>query len=613
MCSDQIAQLVRLEVDDDALTARLLIAPGLKPDALDELTLRALVSERGLPFSASLAAAIQHALAAFRNHPDAPLAAPLAQGTAPIHGTPGRLVFEPGLDPADTDSALRAAAEASESGQPATGAHDEPDAPSTPDAESAPSPDSTDHYSRCVIRTVQPGQVIARLIPPGPATDGLDVYGRSIPAKPGLPEPVTTDDSAQLRSDGTIIALRPGRVERRGGEGRAQLIRVSDRLVIPGSVDFSTGHVDFPGHLLVRRGVRDRFRLSAGRSITVEGLVEAATLHANLDAILTVGMAARDQGTLTTGRDATARYLNSVRATIGRDLCVENEITGCTLAVGRHVKAPHCSITGGSLVAGGSIEVGTLGSEAGVPTLVRPGVLPGLADLLPALLAALSEADARVQKAEDRLKQLQLPGAANQQAPRLTATHAEELTELQFELARLRAPAAKLRARIDRLHALAAQHAQPVLIVRERVYPGTRVGLGSYTIQFTRETKGPFRLSLDPSAPQSPPVLIDLLTNQPVNLNAQGGVGGVGGGGSPESVATSPSPHTPTHRSASRPRPCRPNRPPSDPPPEPSCSPLAAGSDLRHAAPPTPPPPHPPTDRTSPAGGGSGHAGARRG
>lgn len=488
MSADAIARCVRVEVDAGGLAATLRIAPGTDPAALDELALRAVAAERGLPTTPELLDSLREVLAAHRAAPDAALERVIASGTPPVHGQDGGLVFEPGFDPADIEAALIAAA-----AQPETAA---------PDPGAGPA-GSVDHYARSVIRTVQPGDVIARVTPPGEHADGRDVLGRTLAARPGKPFPLTTDDSVQVRPDGSVLALRPGKIEHRG-----HLLRVSDKLVIPGSVDFSTGHVEFSGHLLVRRGVRDLFKLQVGRSLTVHGLVEAASLEVKLDAMLDGGMAARGQGRLAAGRDAKARYLDGVHAQIGRDLEVENEIVACDLVVGRRFRGEGCTLKGGRLTTGGGAEIGSLGSEAGVQTEVIVGSLPAVEALIPRIDALLPEIEARVGKAESNLKQLQAPGG------RLSPRHAEELTELQFEVVRLKEPQAALRRCRDRVTELLAHHTDASLTIRRRVHAGTRVRLGGFEILFTADAKGPLRLALE----HGRPVLTDLLSNEPADL-----------------------------------------------------------------------------------------------
>lgn len=489
MTTDAFSKSVRVEIDSSSLSATLHVAPGLDPALLDELTLRAIVAERGIQTTPQLIAHLQAAITDYRADPTRELLRVIAEGFAPQHGTDGRLVFEPGMDPAEADAALLAAAEQAEHA----------------DAAKRRAPDqATDHYARSVIKTVRPGDLIARLVPPSDATDGRDVIGRNLAAKPGKPFPLTTDDSVQIKPDGGIFALRPGRVEHKG-----HLLRISDRLIIPGPVDFSTGHVEFTGHLLVRRGVRDFFRLTVGRSLTVQGLVEGAIIEVKLDAVLEGGMAARGQGQLAAGRDAKARYLDSVKADIARDLAVENEIIASDLTIGRSFIGASCSITGGTLTAGNAIEVSTLGSEAGVPTTIYTGSIPTLQALLPRLDAIAPEVSSLLSRSEANLKQLQTPGA------RLSPRHAEELTELEFEVSRIRGLETQLSKRRGQVTDLITRFTDPVITIRRHVYPGTRIHLGHYEILFTHDAKGPVRLRLDPSGR---PQLIDLLSNEPADL-----------------------------------------------------------------------------------------------
>jgi uncharacterized protein (DUF342 family) len=487
MPADELSQLVRVEIDADGLEATLCVTPGPEPTLVDEATLLALLAERSVKLDQPARQRLDEALHTLRTRPNDPLRVVVARGRPPTHGQDGRLEFAPGLDPHQPPPPEPTGA-GEHDGQGATGG---PGAPGEPGCSGVlgTGPESVgpqSHYQRRAFQPVKAGQTIAQLFPPTPGEDGVDVHARVIPARPGRPFALTTDESIQLAGDGRVVALRDGLIEH-----RPPMLRISASLLINGYVDFSTGHVEFAGCVEVLRGVRELFNVSATHSLKVHGLVEACEISAGRDAELLGGMAARGQGGLRVGRDARAKYLDQVRGRIARDLHAENDLVQCQLEIGRRLDAPACSITGGLVVVAGRANVGTLGSESGVATELRLGCIPSIEQAIDALLEIVPPLQARVAKANEALGQLSsVQGKrAHQQA--------ELLTELQFGVSQAQERLRPVLARLEQLRASLAAHAQVDLLVNERIHPGVVIRAGGYEVRFQELCRGPLRITLD--------------------------------------------------------------------------------------------------------------------
>jgi uncharacterized protein (DUF342 family) len=409
--------------------------------------------ERSIQLTPEVEKALREAIDAFNQRPDQRLERPVAHGTRPVDATPAKLVFESQYDPA----ALAPPSQA-------------------PPGEKG----GVDHYARRQFHPVRAGAHIGRIVPAGAGQDGSDVTGKAVPARQAPAREVRIDETIVRGPDGTLVAATDGILD-----WREPNLRVSHELVIDGYVDFSTGHIDFPGSVVINKGVRDQFRVTAAGSITVAGLVESAQIQAGRDLNLNGGMASRERASAEAHRDIRARYLDNVTVNAWRDLVIENEAIGCNIRVGRACLSPKAAIAGGLIECARELELGTLGSEACVPTRVRIGVLPELEALIERSQSLLPQLEARAAKAEAALAQLKSVSG------KLAPQQAESLTELEFALQQARAKRLPILQAIDTLKTTLRQRTIARLTVHSTIHPGVRIELGTRAFEITSPVTGP--------------------------------------------------------------------------------------------------------------------------
>jgi uncharacterized protein (DUF342 family) len=217
-------------------------------------------------------------------------------------------------------------------------------------------------------------QELGRIIPPSEPIDGCDVQGRVIAAKPGRPATLRYDEeSIEVTPEGLILATRDGVLSRSRGRWA-----VRQHIQIPGSVDFSTGNIDFVGDIEVLRDVRDCFVVRTGGNLEVLGVIEAAELRVDGDLYARGGIASRERGHITTLGDLVAKYADGARLDVGGALRVKREIMNCHTVVHGDVESPSATLMGGVLIGAGRIRLATTGGPGGVRTRLVLGSVPRL-------------------------------------------------------------------------------------------------------------------------------------------------------------------------------------------------------------------------------------------
>lgn len=461
--------VISVEVSKDRVSASLSLGEKLTDEQLHETFFLAALQERAIVIPSDIRTIIEQVRRDYLSGGRAPRHYPVVRGRAPTHGVHARVEIEPGLlqdDPRPHSNA-----------------------PAQTQADSRTG--SVDHRARAAFVSIKAGQVVGHIIPEVPGEDGVDVFGRSIACKAALPISLTLDDSIIRRADGSLVATRGGLLERTSGS-----FRVTTTLKVAGDVDYSTGHIDFPGTVIVEGEIRDQFTVTAGLDIVVKGSADAATLDCGGSLRLERGMAAREMGTLRVGKDLAARYLTNITAVIGRDATIESELHACSLTIGRDFIAPRASIVRGELCVSRRCEVRELGTEANVETRVTLGRVPLLdklarhADELQPLIAN------RLNHAETKLNEIK-------HFPRPPRDIAERITELQYNVQNDRALLAKLRLGVATILQAARSHSTVDLTVHHGLHRGVKIWLGVFLAEINQSVKGPLRITLADSCSPS--------------------------------------------------------------------------------------------------------------
>lgn len=460
MSAVSIEQGIRIEVARDAQSVTVALEAGMPPDSVTAPVLLALLRGSGVAVTGAIERDVGSLVEEYARA-GGPVAGVVAQGRPPVDGTDGRVEFAPGCDPRQAEA---------------------------PGGSGVPSPGAVDHHSRSVFVGVQAGDRIGRVVPGTPGTDGADVTGAVLAARPAREPALELDGTVRRLENGDLVAAVAGVLEY-----APPALRVLRTLMIPGDVDFATGNIDAPGDVEVAGGVRDCFRVRARGRLVVRGVVEASDLETGADAVLAGGMAARGAGHLLVGLNLTTTMLRNVTGMVGRHLVARGEVINCDLTVAGEVQGEACTIAGGVLVAGGACRVATLGSPAAVPTHLAAGRVPALEELLRDLEGVLPGYDADVARAQEALERLR------QASGRPTPAQAEELTEREFELSGLRARQARVSQRVARLRELLARRTGARLEVAGVVHAGVHLWVGGYHVEVLRDLAGPVRLELDAS------------------------------------------------------------------------------------------------------------------
>jgi uncharacterized protein (DUF342 family) len=298
---------------------------------------------------------------------------------------------------------------------------------------------------------VSSGETIATVQPKRPGAPGTDVRGRETPFSRESPENCAAGRNVE-RIEDRLVAKVDGRLSIESG--RADIDEV---LLVKGEVDFHTGHILFPGDVVIEGVVHDGFKVHSGGSIVCKSTVDAFDVSARKDLICSQGIIGRRRGEVRAGGEIRAKYIQNCRVAARGDIKVTSAVVNSRVyTLGRLDLGDKGVLMGGEAVAAHGIRCGRIGNEAYQPTRLHVGV-----DFT--ARQRLDQANARMRLASARLRQADAAYAARP---------LPEIAKAREELAKL---AADIRALIAEL--LGRQDADPEATVEAKgeIFPGVTI------------------------------------------------------------------------------------------------------------------------------------------
>ena len=459
-------------VASDKMSAQLVVPPGCDPAMMTAPLLKEIIRGRGVEVTDFTTKALK-GFPDTRPPDDQTITLDIACAQPPVHGVDGYiqwLVDENSHKNPQPDEAPLAAEDRATNNNP------------DPDSQ------AISHYEKSAFVMVESGDVVARIFDAALGQDGRDVTGNTIPAKSGKDFQLEFDESIMRKADGTLIAQQDGVLYREPGKAQ-----IRKQIVIKDYVDFSTGNLQFDGDISIGKGIRDCFKVQATGSVDVKGLIEAATIETGKDFIASGGFAGRERGFAYVGRDLKGKYLDNVQGHIINNLCVDREVINCDFTIDGGIHSPHGSIIGGTQIPTGAIHIGTLGSGAGVETILIIGTVPRLDPFtrqLEKIVHTLTHDAEKLTEEQDLINKMSIKG-------RMTATDRERQTEIMFELSTINTNLQKAQRTLDSVtHEINKRRSVSVTIERI-VNPGVVLIYNQISHKITSELKGPAKIYLD--------------------------------------------------------------------------------------------------------------------
>jgi len=274
---------------------------------------------------------------------------------------------------------------------------------------------------------VHKDEAIATIVPRSLGTPGSDVGGRETPYPRQSPENWSAGRNVERRGD-KLVASVDGRLAIGSGK-----LEVDEVMLIKGGVDFHTGHIVFPGDVVIEGVVHDGFKVHSGGSIVCKATMDAFDVNAKKDLVCSQGIIGRRRGQVRVGGELRAKYIQNCKVACRGDVHVSSALVNTRLyTLGTLDMGDKGVIMGGETFATHGIRCGRLGNQASQRTNIHAGT-----DFT--VQHALDQANERMRLLSARSRQIDAAAAAHPSpmAERAKAETAKLGERLRLEIAEL--------------------------------------------------------------------------------------------------------------------------------------------------------------------------------
>ncbi|MDE5696060.1 MAG: FapA family protein, partial [Lachnospiraceae bacterium] len=324
------------------------------------------------------------------------------------------------------------------------------------------------------------GQVLAEIIPEEKGEDGFDVYGAVTPAREVKRVVFSHGRNMEVSEDGLKLLSKV--------DGHASLV---DGTVFVASVysvenvGTSTGNIEYHGNVEVKGNVCENFSIRTDGSVFVTGVVEGAVIEAGGNIIIARGMHGQNKGRLKAGGNIIAKFISA--AEVEADGFVEAEqIINARVSAGTSVNADVGKglITGGRIVAKGTVNARNVGSAMGAATIIEVGTDQKLKKRLAELQKSVGEKSKTIPQMkkvlEDTSRKLKM-------GVKLTPDQIKNARMLQVTLAESQAKIQEELKEIEKLDKVLKNERLSYINVRGTMYQGVAVNISGATMTVKNE------------------------------------------------------------------------------------------------------------------------------
>lgn len=310
-----------------------------------------------------------------------------------------------------------------------------------------------DPRDRRALIVVRKGEVLAKIVPATHGREGKDIRGTYIGSHSRQVPTVSPGKNVALQ-EGCLISLVDGLLSPLAEDGSGRL-DVEEILLVRGDVGYHTGHIVFPGDVIIEGAIGDGFRVWSGANIHCKATMDAYDVNAKKDLVCDQGIIGRRKAQVRVGGELRAKFIQNCRVAVRGDIHVQSAIVNSRVyTLGKVDLGDKGVFMGGEVFAVHGIKAYRLGNQAHQSTVIHAGT-----DFT---------VQQRLDQANEQLRLLALKG----QRAKEEAGNAPN-SQLDLLLARIAHAETDLRTLIAQLLTSLDADEEASVEVTSEVYPGT--------------------------------------------------------------------------------------------------------------------------------------------
>ncbi len=336
-----------------------------------------------------------------------------------------------------------------------------------------------DFYNLDLIQIVEAGTVLVERIPPTTGTNGHNVLGGEIKARPGKDLRLPLGVNTEITEDDTkLVAKITGHVcfvHRK--------VNVYPTYEVKGNVDFNTGNIKFPGNVIVRGSVLNTFMVEAEGDVEIYGNL-GGTVIAGGNLQIRKGIV---QGKADVKGNIYTRYIENAETYSQASIFVGEAILHSTVKAVEKIEVAgrRGLIAGGRITAGKEVSAKNIGAPMGTTTILEVGYAPDLIDEYKAVctqMTYLSKDMEKNIKIINTLEKMKQEGNYSRQKQILHSQVLQTQNKNKLELS-------ELQERKNDLESCFGDLKEARVKVLETIYCGVVLNMGKHTVHIDEEKR----------------------------------------------------------------------------------------------------------------------------
>lgn len=223
--------------------------------------------------------------------------------------------------------------------------------------------DKVDYRTFSPFTIVKKGDRLARLVPFKPGMFGRNIRGRELPYPVERVQLLVGGKNLETREDG-IYATKDGVLKIQDNK-----ISVEEILYVPGSVDYHTGNIDFPGDLLIDGDIQEGFQVRTAGGLLCKGTIYASDVFCKGDLVVHGGIIGKGKSKIVVEGAIRVRFLENCYIESKQDVYSEvGSLHSIVYTLGTFRTGKKGLVVGGKITAQEGMEIANIGTSTSPKT-----------------------------------------------------------------------------------------------------------------------------------------------------------------------------------------------------------------------------------------------------
>jgi len=227
-----------------------------------------------------------------------------------------------------------------------------------------------DYKNVSSITIVRKGTVLAKSIDAVEGVSGKTVKGKDLPFSEAKVQTVKLGKNVEISGNNKIVSSVDGEVVFNKNE-----LSVSNVFRLNTGVNYKTGHIKFPGTVMIKGEVEDGFNIIAESNIYVSNTLAVTNVYCGGDLLIEGGgIIGRKKNKVLVKGSVRTSYIENVHLEAFEDIFVERSTLNSNISSNGTISfGENGRIVGGTIHARNEIAVKTIGNNSGAETNVFCG------------------------------------------------------------------------------------------------------------------------------------------------------------------------------------------------------------------------------------------------